>query len=195
MEESVRKQRESVRRQAGFSAEDPSWFTVPWPGISLADPSAEPAPIAPHPPQAKSAAWLFRHRPECEGLTAEGLDPIVSEVAHNEGLHPDVLHAVIHRESGYQPCAVSPKGALGLMQLMPETARSLGVSNPFDPSQNILAGARFLGGLLERFNGDLGLALGAYNAGPKRVEEHGGIPPYMETRRYVGAILRDLRSR
>ena len=192
MEESVRKQRESVRRQAGFPAEDPSWFTVPWPGMPAADPSAFPAPTSAPPPQVKPAAWIFRQRPECEGLTAESVEPIVSEAARSEGLAPHLLQAVINRESGYQPCAVSSKGALGLMQLMPETARRLGVTDPFDPGQNILGGARFLGGLLERFGGNLGLALGAYNAGPGKVERHGGIPSYPETRRYVGAILSDL---
>lgn len=195
MEESVRKQRESVRRQAGFSTEDSSWFTVPWQAVQFVEPTPPPAPAAETSPQVKPAAWIFGHRPECEALSAAGVAPIVTDAARSEGLHPDLLHAVIQHESGYQPCAVSPKGALGLMQLMPETARGLGVSDPFDPWQNIGAGARFLGGLLQRFDGDLGLALSAYNAGPGNVERHGGMPPFGETRRYVGAILQDLKVR
>jgi hypothetical protein len=93
-------------------------------------------------------------------------------------------------ESGFDPRAVSPKGALGLMQLMPGTARELGVSDPFDPAQSVRGGARYLRRLLDRFGGRLDLALAAYNAGPGAVEEHGGVPPYRETREYVRKVIR-----
>ena len=97
-------------------------------------------------------------------------------------------------ESGYNPRAVSPKGARGVMQLMPATASMYGVANLFDPLQNIRAGVRYLKDLFQRFNSDVSLALAAYNAGPEAVEKHGGVPPYDETRSYVRAILMAYRG-
>lgn len=99
-----------------------------------------------------------------------------------------LLEAVAAAESGFNPQAVSPKGALGLMQLMPDVARSLGVSDPFDPAQNVRAGAEYLHDMLDRF-GDLELALAAYNAGPAAVEKYGGVPPYPETQAYIQKVL------
>jgi hypothetical protein len=101
---------------------------------------------------------------------------------------------VIRMESGYNPRAVSPKGARGVMQLMPATASMYGVANLFDPLQNIRAGVRYLKDLFQRFNSDVSLALAAYNAGPEAVEKHGGVPPYDETRSYVRAILMAYRG-
>jgi soluble lytic murein transglycosylase-like protein len=115
-------------------------------------------------------------------------------VARREGFTPDLLRAVIDRESGFRPCAVSAKGALGLMQLMPETAAELGVADPFDPQENIAGGARFLSQLLEKYKGDITLALGAYNAGPARVDGYQGLPPIPETLNYVADILKKLRA-
>lgn len=103
-----------------------------------------------------------------------------------------LLRAVARRESAFKPCAVSPAGAMGLMQLMPETASMLGVEDPFDTAQSIFGGARFLRFLLDRFQNDLPLALAAYNAGPSAVDHYGGVPPYTETRDYVSSILRML---
>ncbi|WP_243174921.1 transglycosylase SLT domain-containing protein [Desulfofundulus sp. TPOSR] len=119
------------------------------------------------------------------------LEPLFREAAGEAGLDPELLKAVAAVESNFDPGAVSSKGALGLMQLMPETAESLGVSDPFDPAQNVRAGARYLRGLLDRF-GNLELALAAYNAGPGTVERNGGIPP--ETREYVRKVLNVLES-
>ncbi len=118
----------------------------------------------------------------------ENLDDIVAEAAQQAKLDPDLLLAVIEVESGGNPAAVSRKGAVGLMQLMPETAQELGVLNPLDPFQNVLGGARYLSRMLQRFGGDLTLALAAYNAGPSAVEKHGGVPPYRETREYVRKV-------
>jgi len=113
----------------------------------------------------------------------------VRRAATDTGLAADLLHAVIATESGYDPRARSPKGAMGLMQLMPATARDLGVEDPYDPEENIYGGARYLRTLWDRF-GDLTLALAAYNAGPDRVVQYGGVPPFPETRTY----LRRLRT-
>jgi soluble lytic murein transglycosylase-like protein len=115
-------------------------------------------------------------------------DELFKEVARTYNLDPKLLHAIAKVESNYNPRAVSPKGALGVMQLIPSTARLVGVSDPFDPRENIHGGARYLKYLLDKF-GDLTLALAAYNAGPKAVEAYGGIPPYAETQRYVRSVL------
>jgi len=115
-------------------------------------------------------------------------EPALADAARSNGLEPNLLRAVVIQESGARPDARSPKGALGLMQLLPSTAASLGVSNPLDPQQNLAGGARYLASLLSRF-GDLRLALAAYNAGPSAVERYGGIPPFGETRRYVEGVL------
>ena len=101
----------------------------------------------------------------------------------------EVFEALISAESSFDPNAISPKGAQGLGQLMPETAADLKVENPFDPKQNLVGSARYFTQLLERF-GSLDLALGAYNAGPQRVEQYGGIPPFPETRSYIAGILK-----
>jgi soluble lytic murein transglycosylase-like protein len=99
---------------------------------------------------------------------------------------------VAQQESGFRSCAVSQKGAMGLMQLMPATAQQLGVHDPFDPAESLSSGAHLLKELLARFNGDTALALGAYNAGPERVAESGGVPQIPETIRYVEQILSKL---
>jgi len=102
---------------------------------------------------------------------------------------------VIRAESGFNVRAVSPKGAQGLMQLMPQTASQLGVHNAFDPQANVEGGTRYLRELLERYNFDLIKALAAYNAGPQRVEQYGGVPPYYETKAYVARIVRDYNKK
>jgi len=115
-------------------------------------------------------------------------EPIIRRVAAEQGVDIRLVHAVIQVESAYQPRARSPKGAIGLMQVMPATARQYGVTNPYDPAANIEAGIRHLKSLLQRF--PLALALAAYNAGEAAVERFRGIPPYPETRNYVSSILR-----
>jgi len=116
--------------------------------------------------------------------------PIVAQAAQTYHLDEALLHAVISTESGYEPRAVSPKGAIGLMQLMPATGKRLGAGNLTDPAQNIDAGAHYLRDLLRQFDNDLQLVLAAYNAGENAVLRHGKhIPPYRETRQYVPRVL------
>ncbi|MBI5837363.1 MAG: transglycosylase SLT domain-containing protein [Candidatus Eisenbacteria bacterium] len=117
------------------------------------------------------------------------LQPMILRAAHETGVDSRLLEAVLLTESAGRPRAVSPKGASGLMQLMPDTARAMGVKNVFDPWENVRGGARYLAQLLDRFGGSVTHALAAYNAGPTAVERHGGVPPYPETRRYVRQIL------
>lgn len=117
------------------------------------------------------------------------LRELAAAAARRHGLDPDLVMAVVSVESGFRPRAVSPKGAQGLMQLMPKTASSLGVADAFDPAQNLDGGARHLGQLLTLYGGDLTRALAAYNAGEGAVDRHRGVPPYRETRAYVKKVL------
>jgi len=123
------------------------------------------------------------------------LDEVVRQASGTYRLDPDLVNSVIRAESGFNVRAVSPKGAQGLMQLMPQTASELGVRNAFDPQANVEGGARYLRELLERYNFDLVKALAAYNAGPRRVEQYGGVPPYYETKAYVARIVRDFNKK
>jgi soluble lytic murein transglycosylase-like protein len=120
---------------------------------------------------------------------------VINTVSGRHHLDPDLINSVIHAESGFNPRAVSPKGAQGLMQLMPRTASRLGVVNSFDPGDNLEGGTRYLRELLERYNFDLIKALAAYNAGPQRVEQYHGVPPYYETQAYVARIIRDFNRK
>lgn len=114
---------------------------------------------------------------------------IVQRLSEERGLDPKLVDSVVRVESAYNPSAVSHKGALGLMQLMPDTARRLEVDDPFDPEQNVRGGIRELDRLIARYSGNLQLALAAYNAGEGAVERHRGIPPFQETRDYVARVL------
>jgi soluble lytic murein transglycosylase-like protein len=123
------------------------------------------------------------------------LNETVKAASGTYQLDPDLVTSVIHAESGFNVHAVSPKGAQGLMQLMPQTANQLGVKNAFDPEANVQAGTRYLRELLERYNFDLIKALAAYNAGPQRVEQYNGVPPYFETKAYVARVVRDFNKK
>jgi len=123
------------------------------------------------------------------------LDEVINSIGDLHHIDPDLINSVIHAESGFNPRAVSPKGAQGLMQLMPQTASHLGVANAFDPRANVEGGTRYLRELLERYNFDLIKALAAYNAGPHRVEQYRGVPPYFETRAYVARVVRDFNRK
>ncbi len=117
------------------------------------------------------------------------LKSLANQAATRYDLDQGLVHAVIRAESNWDSTAISSAGATGLMQLMPETAADLGVTNPFDPAQNIDGGVRYLRQMLERYDGDLPTALAAYNAGPTAVDKHGGIPPYEETQNYIQKIM------
>jgi soluble lytic murein transglycosylase-like protein len=118
-----------------------------------------------------------------------GFGPIINEAAQKYGVDPALIAAVMETESRFNPDAVSGAGARGLMQLMPVTARGLGVTDANDPVQNVLGGAKLLGQLSQKYNGNLELTLAAYNAGSGAVDKHGGIPPYAETRKYVPLVM------
>jgi soluble lytic murein transglycosylase-like protein len=115
--------------------------------------------------------------------------PLIEQAAARYGLDPSLLYGLIQQESGFDPSASSSAGALGLTQLMPSTAASLGVAEPLDPAQSIEGGARYLSQLLHQFAGNTADALAAYNAGPGAVEQYGGVPPYPETQQYVAKVL------
>jgi len=130
-----------------------------------------------------SATETFQLSPDFE------IDAIIAEAAARYQMDPDLIRAVIQTESAFDTTAVSTAGAQGLMQLMPALQKELGVDDPFNPRQNIMAGTQYLSALLSYFGGDLVLALASYNAGPGAVERYNGVPPFEETQRYVKAIV------
>ena len=136
-----------------------------------------------------SAPHAIGRRPKVAAADTAPWYPLLRQVAVEVGIEPALLQAVVQQESGFNPRAVSPAGAAGLMQLMPATATRFGVRDRFDPAQNLRGGARYLAWLLDHFNQDLDLALAGYNAGERSVRRHGNrVPPYAETQAYVRAV-------
>ncbi|MGB8011490.1 MAG: lytic transglycosylase domain-containing protein [Terriglobales bacterium] len=133
--------------------------------------------------------------PAASAKSAAQLNEVVNTASAAYHLDPDLVNSVIHAESGFNSRAVSPKGARGLMQLMPSTASQLGVNDAFDPEANVTGGSRYLRELLERYNFDLVKALAAYNSGPERVEQYQGVPPFRETRAYVARIVHEYNKK
>jgi len=165
------------------SIEFPSAQVVAYEQEEYTPPPAAPPAAAPAPPAISAKA-----------LSAQ---EIITRAAEKAGLPPDILHSVARAESGYRTNAVSPKGAIGLMQLMPKTAAALN-ANPYDPQQNAEAGAEYLAQLLEKYKDDphqVSKAVAAYNAGPGAVDKYKGIPPYRETVDYVSRVISDYNKR
>lgn len=165
-----------------YTSADGSYIDVPTDQIDHFEQDTKPAAVAP-----TKKPTITPITP----LTNTNLNGMVNEAGGRHNIDPDLINSVIHAESDFKVHAVSPKGAQGLMQLMPQTANQLGVANAFDPGSNVEGGTRYLRELLEKYNFDLAKALAAYNAGPLRVQQYGGIPPYYETRAYVARIIRD----
>ena len=197
-----------------LGADDSSFTDVPTEEITGYEkdlslpPSPLPAPAASRasnsaplgPAKGESAKfWPVKPWPTKSGsakfVPAPALNQVVNSASAAYHLDPDLVNSVIHAESGFNSRAVSPKGARGLMQLMPGTANHLGVNDPFDPQANVTGGSRYLRELLERYNFDLVKALAAYNAGPQRVEQYRGVPPFRETRAYVARIVHEYNTK
>jgi soluble lytic murein transglycosylase-like protein len=166
-----------------------SYVDIPTQQIDHFEKDLTPAP-APAPPAPSAAALPLKTPPP-----PKTLNEMVNSASDVSNIDPDLINSVIHAESGFNPHAVSPKGARGLMQLMPKTATELGVTNSFDPNSNVQGGTKYLRELLERYNYDMVKALAAYNAGPQRVDQYHGVPPYYETRAYVAKIVRDFNKK
>ncbi len=171
MQASIETQRQSLPRQVPQQQAD-SFFLLP--------------------PPASEAVAYSSGSIDCDPVPPSQLELLIASAAQREGLRPDLLRGIMKQESGFRPCAVSPKGAIGLMQLMPATAAQFNVKDPFDPKENLDVGARLIKELLVRYNGNLAHALGAYNAGPSRVDEAGAVPNIPETINYVERILSSL---
>jgi len=163
--------------------------TLQWEGNAVpnAQPNDVPVP-APVPLPASADDQRPKAQPAVEVQGPERYRPLVESISRRNGVDPNLIDAVIRTESNYNPWAVSPKGAIGLMQLIPETGRRFGVQNFFDPEQNIEGGVRYIKYLLGMFGGNVDLSLAAYNAGENLVARLGKIPPYPETRNYVRKI-------
>jgi len=136
-----------------------------------------------------------RPAPALKATPPATLEEMVSAASNSNHIDPDLIMVLIGAESGFNASAVSPKGALGLMQLMPQTASRLGVGDPLDPLANVNGGTRYLRELLDLYHNDLVKALAAYNAGPKRVEQYRGVPPYAETQTYVAKVIHDFNRK
>jgi soluble lytic murein transglycosylase-like protein len=170
----MNQQIESIRRQAAaMGLRLQLWGSSPTPEAAVADPPSY----------------------ACPAISDETVSPILEGASKSQSVDIGLLRAVIEQESAFHPCAVSPKGAQGLMQLMPAVSSRLGVKDVFDPKQNVDAGARYLKEMLDKYQGDLPKALAAYNAGPTAVDQANGIPDIPETRQYVEAILAQVRAK
>lgn len=166
-----------------------------------ASPASSPAPAASPSPAVANTASNATYTPPAtasppaspastaESAGSSTYDATIAQAAARYGIEPALLHGLIQQESGFDPNARSSSGALGLTQLMPGTASSLGVTDPLDPTQSIEGGARYLSEMLARFGGNTADALAAYNAGPGAVSQYGGVPPYAETQEYVNKVL------
>lgn len=168
------------------------YVEIPTDQIERFEKDTAPPPVKTPPVSARAAvpstAAALQSQPS---VTPVNLNQVVSGAGERHQIDPDFINSVIRAESGFNSRAVSKKGAQGLMQLMPQTASQLGVANSFDPNANVEGGTKYLRELLEKYNFDVNKALAAYNAGPKRVDQYRGVPPYYETQAYIARIIRD----
>lgn len=188
-----------------LTADGSSFVDVPTAEIVQIEPDLNPPALPENPagssgtvstaPLASRPTLPTATQPTVVSSRPEDIAGAVNAASGRYRIDPDLVNSVIRAESGFKVHAVSPKGAQGLMQLMPQTASNLGVSNAFDPNANVDGGTRYLRELLEKYNFDLIKALAAYNAGPHRVEQYNGVPPYRETRKYVASIVRDFNRK
>lgn len=158
--------------QSADASASPGFFTTPWPSaVPLSIPNVQVVDDS------------------CEPLANEEIGKLVEAASKKHGIDSNLLTSVMRQESAFKPCATSVAGAMGLMQIMPDTADTLGLDDPYDPAKNVDAGAKFLKMMLDRYQGDLPMALGAYNAGPGTVDKAGGVPPIAETVQYISNVL------
>jgi Transglycosylase SLT domain len=169
----------------------PAALPSPSPGSVVPSPAPAKSLPAPTPPPPLAA----KTRAPKQLLSTQQLSDVINSSSDLHHLDPDLVNSVIHAESGFNQHARSPKGAQGLMQLMPGTASALGVDNAYDAQANVEGGTKYLRELLERYNFDLVKALAAYNAGPQRVEKYHGVPPYYETQAYIARIIKDFNRK
>ena len=209
--------RHEHRRETGsvtrlyLGTDEESFIDVPTKDIDHFEKDTSPAPLpaasaAPAPASLRTPAPLPSNvavrspvspkpRVASQPLSTQALSGVISDSSDRYHLDPDLVNSVIHAESDFNQHARSPKGAQGLMQLMPQTASKLGVVNAYDPQANVEGGTRYLRELLERYNFDLVKALAAYNAGPQRVQQYHGVPPYYETQAYIARIIKDFNRK
>jgi soluble lytic murein transglycosylase-like protein len=178
----IGKQKLSIRRQVRAPGNGDGFFTTSF----LNSWATTPSPAAP--------PSLSEPTADCDAVPDTTLMQMILDVSQREGVNPKLVRAVVKRESAGKPCAVSAKGAQGLMQLMPATQGDLGLRDPFDPAANLAAGIKYLKQMLDRYDGNTALALAAYNAGPQRVSLGGKIPDIPETQSYVTGILAALND-
>jgi len=188
MESSTRRQMLAIEKMKASAIKTSAVARPPSVTKSAAGESRSEFFLLPPPPRSLPASAETR----CDPLPATDVDALLTEASEASSVSPDILRSVMKEESGFRPCAVSEKGAIGLMQLMQATAGGLGVTDAFDPLENSIGGARFLKQLLDRYNGDVSLALSAYNAGTGPVDKASGIPNIPETIDYVRQILSTL---
>ena len=165
------------KEEPAIASTDKPFFALPWP---------DAAPLAVPNIQVVDES--------CQALPQPQVDQLISSASRKWSIDPGLLRSVMRQESGFKACAVSTAGAMGLMQIMPDTADSLGLDDPYDPAKNVDAGAQYLKMMLNRYQGDTSMALAAYNAGPGRVDKSGGIPQISETIQYITNILKSLPS-
>jgi soluble lytic murein transglycosylase-like protein len=171
------------------SADGSSFVDVPTASIEHYEAAPEEPSSGLRAPASPISRQQFPARPQTD------ISQVVNDASGRYRLDPDLVSSVIKAESDFKVRAVSPKGAQGLMQLMPGTASQLGVSDAFDPQANVEGGTKYLRELMEKYNFDIVTALAAYNAGPQRVEQFRGVPPYYETRAYVARVVRDFNKK